>query len=888
MLKSSFPGTGLCLLVLLSLVFPPGEILGQTTLGMVEGRIMDEEGMTLPGVSVTMKNQDTGYTYTAVSSVEGIYIIKGIQPGDYVCEVLLPGFAPQKRTELVLNIGSRLKIDFQMKPAALSEEVIVTAGAPMIEVTKSEVSSIVDREKIDSLPLLNRNFNDLSMTKAGVQEGRSNAQPLGSEEMLIDGVRNEETMLNQPRAMIPADAIQEFRVMTNQFEAEYGNTSGMIRNAVTRSGTNEWKGRLSFFMRDEAFDSVNYFVNHAEYGGPELPKEQWDKSEFRHLRFGGFLGGPIIKDKAHFFLAYEGLRHTDYATITSPLVERETIGLTEHNNQVFLKFNYQPNNHNSFFLRYSYDHPSWTNMDVGGLMAKERGLDRSLKSHDFQFNWTFFLSSGALNELRFFYADYGERMNPVTTSGTSVARPSGTLGPSVISLMESEQPHFQVLDNFSLFLGDHQIKLGFDFFHSPARMENKWLDRGEFTFLTDQPFDPNNFSTYPFLYFYNASSPSYELKYSTVALFAQDSWRIHSRLTLNVGMRYSYFDAPGLNLVKWDLHNLNPRFGFSWDLLGDGRTAIRGGIGTYSSNPAADAGAMPLVLPQWDLRIIYYPNYPDPFQPNPFLPSMQIPISYGEWGAKENQVAPYSLQATLGIQRECLKDLSVGADLIWTKGYRLLRLDNLNPVIPGTTFMHEDPTRGDVRHVTDNGRSDYKALYFTISKRYSHGWSLDLAYTLSRSWSDVETEESEVQNYEPDGWERQYGPTLRDARHRVSLTGIVDLPLGFQLSGILYYRSAMPWNAVYASDKNADSLVSDYVDYRKNSRRGYDLFYLNSRLSKSIRLNPVDLQLFVEVYNLTNRSNYSSVFNVIDTPNFGKPMKAGDPRLLQMGLRIDF
>ncbi len=133
-----------------------------------------------------------------------------------------------------------------------------------------------------------------------------------------------------------------------------------------------------------------------------------------------------------------------------------------------------------------------------------------------------------------------------------------------------------------------------------------------------------------------------------------------------------------------------------------------------------------------------------------------------------------------------------------------------------------------------------------------------------------------------------WGPSNFDARHVLSVNGIVDLPLGFQFSGLFLYQSALPWNAVYPTDVNLDGLVSDYVDDYRNSRRGFDYMQLNARLSKYINISRVRLQVFAEAYNLTNRVNFGGIYNRFGLPRFGDPTVAGDPRLLQFGARLDF
>jgi hypothetical protein len=875
-----------------------GLAFAQTTLVTINGTIKDEQGNALPGVKVNVKNAETGYIYSGTTRPDGQYLISGIQPGKYEIEVSLSGFKAEKRQGLTFNLGARLTIDFTLPPTAVEEEVTVTAPSPIVEVTKSEVSSVVDRQKIEDLPLLDRNFASLIILKAGVQqeEGsnaiaqdqRSNAMPRGNEEYLLDGVSNEWVGNNVQRISIPADAIQEFRVLTNQYQAEYGNASGMVMSAITRSGTNQFRGRASFFYRDQAFDAVNYFVNHASYNSPELSEDQYKKPRFDHYNYAGFIGGPIKKDKAHFFLAYEGLSHNEYAAITSPLVPNETVKQPSNTNQVLAKLNYQLNEKNLLTFRYTLNRVDSDNLGVGGLFTKEWAYRILNTTQDFQANWTLFPSDKTMNEFRVLYSRTVYDVTVPDKNRYSVQRPSGYFGKPTNFPQISYENRYQFMDNFNLFLGNHNVKLGFDLARVPIHGDIWQYKPGFFIFTTDAPFDPADFATYPLLLFYNTGDTTFNTPYTEGGIFAQDSWRIHSRLTLNLGLRYNFFSCKGLHVKNSDIRNLNPRIGFSWDPVGDGKTAIRGGIGTFSSNPMLNLGLLAQFMNQLKIQTLIFPNYPDPTKPNPFFPSIPGALSLGEYGAMENQIAPYTLQATLGVERAFLTDLSVAADLIWTKGIHLSRFDQYNPVIPGTYYLRQDMTKGDVWIITDKGKSDYKALYLTCNKRYSHGWALEVSYTLSQSKADVEYEQTMPDSYEPDAWEKQYGPTDRDARHRLAVTGIVDLPLGFQLSAFFYYRSALPWNAIYADDKNADSLVSDYVDTYRNSRRGFDMSYLNARISKYFTFDRFRLQLFGEFYNVTNRNNFRDVFNIEGSPNFGQPTVAGTPRLLQLGVRFDF
>lgn len=876
----------LSIFLLFSVLMIYGRALNQTTLVTLEGVVADEQGNALPGVVINLRNMDTGYVYSTTSKADGRYIISGIQPGKYEVEVSLSGFQTQKQQGLIFNVGAGLKIDFTLASAAIQEEVVVVAQTPMVEVTKSDVSKVIDRTKIEDLPLLDRNFGSLAIMKPGVQESRSNAQPGGSEEIIVDGVSNEWVGRNTQRTSIPADAIEEFRIMTNQFQAEYGNTSGMVWTAITRSGTNELRGRLSFFYRDETFDDVNYFVSHATYKGPELT--DYEEPPYSHYLFGGFLGGPIKKDKAHFFLSYEGLRHTEYATITSPLVPKETVDVTNDSNQVLAKFNYQLNEKNLFSLRYAWNDQKQRNLGVGGLYTKERASDYIVTIHEIQPNWTFYPSDNSMNEFRFLFSD-DKGDAPVHYPGTySIDRPSGYFGKAPYNPQRAREKRLQVLDNFSLFIGPHTIKLGVDYSRiSLVGFADQYIP-GYFIFTTDKPFNKDDFSTYPLVFLYNKGVRDFDYPYTEAAFFAQDSWKVHRRFTLNLGLRWNYYSCKDIDINHGDWRHLNPRFGFSWDPIGDGRTVLRGGIGTFSQNPQLNIGLIAGLMAAMDIRQIIYPNYPDPFQPNPFFPSIPGLVPIDKYSTEPDLVPPYSVQMTLGGERQILPDLSLGLDLVWTRGYHFTRLENFNPIIPGTKNKRKDPTKGNQWTFTDNGKSDFKGIYLTVTKRFSHGWGFDVAYTLSQSKADVETEQTSCWSYDDDAWERQYGPTNNDARHRLAVSGIVNLPLGFQLSGLFYYRSKLPWNAVYPYDANLDSLSNDYVDQYRNSRRGFENWYLNMRVSKQFRYDRFRLQVFAEIYNVTNRVNFGTIYNRYGQPNFGNPIGAGSPREIQLGARFDF
>ncbi len=868
-----------------------GRILTQTSLVTIEGMITDDEGNILPGASLTIRNMNTGYKYHAYSRQDGRYIVSGIEPGTYEITVEITGFKTEIRQNLVFNVGARLTIDFRLSPTAVEEEITVVAQTPMVELTKSEVSGVVDRKKIEDLPLYGRDFAQLATLKAGVisrpsgeEPVTTSGQPRGSGEFLIDGVSNEGNLVNLIRSNIPADAIQEFRVLTNMFAAEYGNASGLVMHAITRSGTNEFRGRISGFLRDEAFDSVNYFVNHEGYKGRKLSKDEYEKEEFSEYRFGGFVGGPLIKDKFHFFFSYEGLRYETYNTVTSPLIPQETVPLTSTNNQYLLKLNYQLNEKNLFSFRFSRDWPFDKGLGPGGIYSADVALDIYYGDLSFQGNWTLFPSDNTLNELKLLYSYYDVRIDTKYPNSFSISRPSLFTGKFVNQPQRDWEKRYQIVDNFSIFLGKHSIKLGIDFSYIDAYGYIYNYNPGYVLFATDAPFDPANPATYPYLFIYTKGDPNFSYPVTNAGIFAQDSWKIHPRITLNYGLRWSYYKVESLHISN--KKNFDPRIGVSIDPLGDGKTVIRAGFGKFTNNILTNEALLTDWFNQLRIQYVYNPGWPDPFKPNPFGTTIVLPAAT-EYIAKEGQIPPNTIQFTFGIQRQFFTDFSAGADFVYAKGRNLIRWYNLNHVIPGTGWQRPDPTKGNVWLTEDTGKSEYTGLLLSLQKRYSQGWALEISYTLSKALTDTEIEWSSPSNY--DDLSLDYGPSNNDARHRLIVNGIVDIPFGFQLSGILTYRTALPYNIITGRDDNRDAINSDYPPGKKrNSGRGTDYFDINLRISKFVNISRFNFQVFAEMFNVTNRANFGGFVGNMQSSLFGQPTWAYDPRLIQLGIRFNF
>ena len=308
----------LCI-ILFVLAMPMG-LLAQSrlTAADIQGTIRDQSGAVLPGVTVTATNVATNQSRTTVTDREGRYYIGALQPGVYTISAELSGFAPQKRKDLRLQIGQLAELQFNLRAGA-AEAITVSARAPVVDITETSVSTVVGQEQIDSLPTNGRNFLSFSVITPGVttdrtpQQGASATSGLSfggqrarSNNIMVDGVDNNDPIVGAVRATFSQEAIQEFQVLTNSYSAEFGKASGGVVNIITRSGTNEPSGNAFEFFRNKSLNSKSHFEKFDVFGN----SINQNKAPFRQNQYGFTLGGPIRRDQTFYFVSAENL-HTD-------------------------------------------------------------------------------------------------------------------------------------------------------------------------------------------------------------------------------------------------------------------------------------------------------------------------------------------------------------------------------------------------------------------------------------------------------------------------------------------------------------------------------------------------------------------------------------------------
>jgi hypothetical protein len=548
---------------------------------------------------------------------------------------------------------------------------------------------------------------------------------------------------------------------------------------------------------------------------------------------------------------------------------------------------------------------------IGGLNTHDRGSDNLTRDQDGVVSDTDVISNQALNELRF---QASQRYNNSDTSryspiGTpAIARPGGNFGKAVNQPQGRTEKRFQFVENFSVTKSSHDLKFGTDISIIRGTSYFPRTNDGSFTFATDKPFDATDLSTYPTQYTVEHFNPNFILPNELYAFFAQDTWRLHNGLTLNIGLRYDLETGyRKINDVPDDRNNLQPRVGFVWSPSRDARTAIRGGWGLYVDRSFLNVQLDVAAAQNSDTIVIQNPGYPDPFSRGTLAA-----VTPSKTVIAPQPRAPQTQSVSLGFQREIRTGLSVSADGVYSAGTNQFNNRDLNyPLFPGGP--RPDPSIGRIIMFGMEGHSWATALLGSVQYRPRRGPSFGVSYTLSRSLRDVEDFQYFAQDELNPAADK--GPSNNDRRHQVVTNFNWIIPGGVQVAGLASMRTGLPWNVTTGLDSNLDTQVNDRPDLAvpggdplakstydanftrrvgnlpRNSNRGPNYFSLDVRLSKHLALPRTKVELFAEAFNITNYVNLGSPVGNLRSATFGRSTALATgaaPRQVELGFRLNF
>ena len=501
--------------------------VGQTSMGTLRGTVIDEQGGVLPGATITARHVATNTVLTTVSSEAGLYYLSNLPAGAYEVTVELSGFASNRRS-LDLRVGQELTIAFTLSIGGVAETVAVV-GESRVIATQNTVGTVIDQKMIDDLPIISRDFAELAKLAPGTTQtgttgtGQGSGVSVGgarptSNAIVVDGASNGMQFYGRQANEFPQDWIQEFQVHTNAFGAEYGQASGGLLNVVTRSGSNQFMGRLYGFFRDNEFDKAPFagrFVNNEPVFLDEAP-------EFSEARYGGMFGGPVKRNNLFFFL---GLQNLDQDA-------SDVLGISEYWRQVrvpetsvptgvedlawLVKADWNVTGRNRLTVRY-------TNTDKSdlGRSLNSSPLDTGERRYTFtgplwnvMGNMATTIGNSSFNELRVFYGRNlpwiisnlagagGSHLLRLDGNGgrngtfASLNYPGANFGATGFTGLEGET-NLTIINNFSFVRGRHQVKLGGQLSRLSMHMDVEAPHKGSFTFLTDRVFNSNDPLSYP-------------------------------------------------------------------------------------------------------------------------------------------------------------------------------------------------------------------------------------------------------------------------------------------------------------------------------------------------------------------------------------------------------
>ena len=762
----------------------------QATTGNIEGRVVDTNGAAIPGVTVTATNQETGLAKTADTDTEGIYRIIFLPPGKYrVTTGGTKGFAGADYGNVTVTVGGQTPLDIQLKVGGTTTMVDVAAEGQIVETTRTAVSSTINERAIQNLPVNGRNFLDFATLTPGVvrEPTRSGDLTVGGQKgtlnsLQVDGADNNNTFFGQsfgrtgtrPPYQFSEESVQEFQVNQNGFSAEFGRAGGAVINVVTKSGTNNWHGSAFEYFRDESLNSNTPILTAR---GAKRPKSQINQ-------FGGTVGGPIKKDRAFFFAAYDGQRSSIPNVVDAPnffaqaaavqallAPKMGTYNVGRDQNVYMFKTDVRLNSSNQLVLRFNQQNFTGNNNENGGpLSVQEHSGNSVAKTTTFSGSLASTLTSRIINEFRFQFGRDSEPGEANSSAPEARIQTGGgflQLGRNNFSPRETTIKRWQFIDNVSYTRGAHSLKFGADLNFDRIFNFFPGLFSGQYTFNSYALFASNTPSAFTQNFpGAGTSGGTTHPDLSDYGFFGQDDWRVNPKLTLNLGLRYDYqkLQAPTVNNPSATLaalglstttpvrdgNNFAPRFGFSYAF--NEKTVVRGGYGIFFARTTAIMlgtahSQNGIQVTGVSLNCTLVPNpcltYPAIFTTPPaaggLTPSLYL--------FAKDYAQPYVQQGRLGVERELVPNLSLSVTYMYFHGAHLSRTRDINLGVPVPTVV-TDPSGNTftvLRHPAtrpipgftrislfeSTADSHYNGLAVELKRRFTRGFQFIMAYTYS-------------------------------------------------------------------------------------------------------------------------------------------------------------
>ena len=933
-----------CLVALLAVLLPVTAFAqSQAINGTIEGTLKDASGGLMPGVTVTIRNMDTGAERIVVTNLQGVYRAPLLPLGSYRVTAELSGFKKFEQSGIALNAGDTKIIDMTLEVGAMTEVVSVTAESAVVDLGKIDVGRNLNEREIKNLPLVSRNPYNFALLEPGVT-GFENEE-FGVPRFSVNGQMTRinyqvdgNTNTQKDRAglrLLPMSEvmIQQVQIVSSGYAPEFGQTTGMVYNAVTPSGTNTLRGDVGYRFRTKDFSACPFYDDCD-------PKPDNSLSVFTATA-----GGPVIRNKLfHYFgveRTYQDLPRTvtiDPALAAAVGLEPQPSSVPSYRSVLFFigKGDYQINPAHKLSLRVNTFRNDNPYQSGGATTAVERGNDFADHMFSTATQLVSTLSGGMLNELRAQVAQRHTRQfsheqssNPLSININGGQGQTVNFGRYTGEGQDFVQRIVQVIDNFTWLKGRHNYKTGFDL---------QWVDDhravplpATYTFpsvaayqAAESGANPRGYTTFA----QTIGNPVFDMNNSMFSFFAQDDVKLSADLKVLFGARYDLYmypkgidGAPYNSTFHRDTNNIAPRAGFAWTMGADKKAVLRGSSGLMYDQPllaiienAYSASGLanrttPVSLNPGSPNA---PNYPNTLAA---LPPGQVQVSSTVQGMAPDFQTARTWQNSITYERELWKNFSGSLGYRYTRGWDLPVITDVNLVgITPVRLLEDgrgvysaavnantrvDPRYNRVRLVQSVGDSWYHGMTAQMTKRFSRGVQFNLNYTLARGEDTAPlggatlAVQGDAVRSDPQDLERDKGPNQLDIRHTFNgsivatssvsrFSPVMNAILTNNQVSILYQlNSGIPDSVAGNLDLNLDGNNGDRPLFiERNSMYIPARYNVDLRYSRFFRIHGSrQIEVQAEFKNIFNIPQASGVNNTLTVNANGFPVDADGNQL---------
>jgi len=926
------------LALLLVVSAAPALAQSQAANGAIEGTVRDNSGGVLPGVTVSVVNADTGTLRIVVTNESGLYRAVLLPLGTYRVTAELSGVKKHEQAGIELNAGRTAEINITLQVGDLNETVSVTADSPIVDPAKIDLGRNLNEREVKNLPLVSRNPYNFALLQPGVT-GYENSEfgvprfsangTLLRINYQIDGNTNTQKDRAGLRLLPVSEVmVREVKVVTSGYAPEFGQTTGLVYNAITPSGTNTVRGSASYRFRRKDMSARPFFLS-----SPAKPDTHVDT-------FTADVGGPVVRDRLHYYVGFENTARDLSAdrVITIKPEDAARIGLTPAESSgvipaeqtarfLIAKGDYQLNTANRLTARYIMfrnDSPNNIASSAGGTPSSTQWATDFLDAMDStSAQLVSSIGSTKLNELRvqFAHRHQSRATNDLSGSGpaltiSGVANFGGPYQLAQDADFDFKQNIWQVIDNFTWLVGDHSLKAGVDMqFVGDFRATTPRL---AYTFTNIDNYlaakggaNPRAYST--FLQFLGPTD--FDMDSSLFSAFVQDDWRVTPTFKVLYGIRYDVYGYPEgdpnapfeySRSFNADRNNFGPRLGAAWSL--NEKTVLRASTGIMYDQPllaayenAVQSNGVRTYTVSLSPTSAGAPDYPNALSGTSgiALPAQSI------FAVDPAFVTMRTFQNNVQLDRALGRNYSASVGFVYVSGANLPVVNNINLINPVGTLADGRPiystavsaaTRMDPRFNQINtlqsiGDSTYKGLTLQLTRRFSGGFQFDLNYSVAKGEDNAPlTSTLSVQGddgrSDPSDLDRDLGPNIMDTRHSFAgsivarpeyagQNGAARAILNNNQIGLrLLFNSGLPQNIRSNRDLNFDGILADrplavarnsiYLPARYNVDFRYSRFF---PLGGSRRA-----EVLLEMKNLFNNRQTSGIARIVTTDVAGNPV----------------